>query len=62
MDVSNERARTAGLTLTDSESTVRNTRAWIQGRNLPPALSPKCEAELIRITRTARRGAIAVER
>lgn len=51
MDVSNERARTAGLTLTAPEVTARDTRAWIQGRDLTPALSPEREAELIRIAR-----------
>ncbi len=51
MDVSTERARTAGLTLTDPEVTVKDMRAWILGRELTPALSPEREAELIRIAR-----------
>ena len=51
MDVSNERARTAGLTLTAPEVTARDTRAWVQGRNLTAALSPEREAELIRVAR-----------
>jgi 2'-hydroxyisoflavone reductase len=51
MDVSNERARAAGLTLTDPEVTVRDMQAWILGRNLTPALSPERETELIRISR-----------
>jgi 2'-hydroxyisoflavone reductase len=54
MDVSNERARAAGLTLTDPEVTMRDMQVWILGRNLTPALSPERERELIRI---ARRGA-----
>lgn len=51
MDVSTERARMAGLTLTDPEVTVKDMRAWMLGRELIPALSPKREAELIRIAR-----------
>ncbi len=51
MDVNNERARTAGLTLTDPEVTLRDVRAWILDWDLIPALSPEREAELIRIAR-----------
>lgn len=51
MDVSNERARRAGLNLTDPDVTVRDMRAWILGRRLTPALSPQREAELIRNAR-----------
>ncbi|MEX2286167.1 MAG: NAD-dependent epimerase/dehydratase family protein [Planctomycetaceae bacterium] len=51
MDVSNERARAAGLTLTDPEVTMEHARASILARNLPPALSPEREAELIRLAR-----------
>jgi 2'-hydroxyisoflavone reductase len=51
MDVSNERAREAGLKLTDPEVTVRDTCLWLAGRQLPPALSPQREAELIRSAR-----------
>lgn len=54
MDVSNERARAAGLTLTDPEATARDTRAWVQASNLPPALSRDREAEVIRIARQRR--------
>jgi hypothetical protein len=36
MDVSNERARAAGLTLTDPEVKLRDMRAWIRGRDPPP--------------------------
>lgn len=51
MDVSNEKARAAGLRLTDPAITARDTRAWSVGRDLPPALSPMREAELIQIAR-----------
>jgi 2'-hydroxyisoflavone reductase len=49
MDVSNERARAAGLTLTRPEVTVRDMQAWIGGKGLPLLLSPAREAELIGI-------------
>jgi 2'-hydroxyisoflavone reductase len=49
MDVSNERARAAGLTLTDPEVSVRDMRAWISVRDQTPTFSPEKEAELIRI-------------
>ena len=51
MDVSNERARSAGLVLTDPEVSARDVRTWIAGRELPPALSAEREAELIGIAR-----------
>ncbi len=51
MDISNQRARIAGLTLTDPEVTMRDMRAWIKGKNLTPALSPERETELIRISK-----------
>jgi 2'-hydroxyisoflavone reductase len=51
MDVSNERARAAGLTLTNPEDSVRDVRAWIPGRDQTPTFSPEREAELIRIAR-----------
>jgi 2'-hydroxyisoflavone reductase len=51
MDVSNERARAAGLTLTDPEVTARDMRAWIAGKHLTPMFSPEREGELIRIAR-----------
>jgi 2'-hydroxyisoflavone reductase len=51
MDVNHQRARTAGLTLTDPALTVRDMRAWILGRDLTPALLPEREAELIKIAR-----------
>lgn len=51
MDVCNERARAAGLTLTDPETTLRDVRAWGLGKNLTPLLSPEREAELLWIAR-----------
>ena len=51
MDVSNQRAGTAGLTLTDPTVTARDMRAWISGRDPTPALLQEKEAELIRIAR-----------
>ncbi len=54
MDVSNERARTAGLTLTDPAVTAKDTRAWMQAKKFSPALSPEREAELIDIARQGR--------
>jgi 2'-hydroxyisoflavone reductase len=56
MDVSNDRAQAAGLTLTAPELTMRDMQAWILSRNLTPALSSERERELIRI---ARRGGSA---
>jgi 2'-hydroxyisoflavone reductase len=53
MDMSSERARSAGLTLTDPAVTVRETRAWSQGADIPPMLPPEREADLIRLARTA---------
>jgi 2'-hydroxyisoflavone reductase len=53
MDISNERARAAGLTLTDPAITARDTFPWSLAVDLPEALSPEQEAELIR---TARQG------
>jgi 2'-hydroxyisoflavone reductase len=51
MDVSSEKAQAAGLILTDPAITVRDTRAWSLGANIPLALPPDREAELIRISR-----------
>jgi len=58
MDVSNQRAVAAGLTLTDPAVTARDMRAWILGRDLTPALLPEKEVELIRIARQAGRSNI----
>jgi 2'-hydroxyisoflavone reductase len=54
MHVSNERATKAGLTLTDPEITVKDTRAWLLDRKFTPALSPEIEAKLINIARHGR--------
>jgi hypothetical protein len=51
--VNNERARAAGLMLTDPAATMRNIRAWAR-KNLAPAISPEQEKELIRIARIQR--------
>lgn len=51
MDVSNERAREAGLTLTDPEVTAMDMRNWLHGKDLTPALLPEREAKLIRQSR-----------
>ena len=55
MDVSSERARAAGLTLTDAAVTVRDTRAWGKGLGLPYALPKEREAELIASARELQR-------
>jgi 2'-hydroxyisoflavone reductase len=47
MEISNERARAAGLRLTDLEVTIADTRAWLVGQELTLALSPERERELI---------------
>ena len=49
MDVSNEKARKAGLSLTDPEVTLRDTKGWMAGEEHTLALSSKREAELIRL-------------
>jgi 2'-hydroxyisoflavone reductase len=51
MDICNQRARDAGLTLTDPESTMRDMQAWVQGKDLPYPFSPQREAELIQTSR-----------
>jgi 2'-hydroxyisoflavone reductase len=48
MDVSNERARGAGLTLTDPAVTARDVRRSPGGIDVPVGLGPQREAELIR--------------
>jgi len=55
MQVSNDPACAAGLTLTDTETTIKDVRAWLQGRNYTPLLSPEREAELIKIARAGER-------
>jgi 2'-hydroxyisoflavone reductase len=51
MHVSSERAVRAGLTLTDTRSTVQAVRTWVQNSDLSPALSPEREAALISAAR-----------
>ena len=63
MDVSNERARRAGLELTDPEVTLSDTRAWMRGREHTLPLSPEREAELIRMSaQDSRQGAVQSQR
>jgi 2'-hydroxyisoflavone reductase len=52
MDLSHERARAAGLTLTDPEITIRDIRAWLRGNSLTPSLSREREKELIGFAQT----------
>jgi 2'-hydroxyisoflavone reductase len=52
MNASSERARAAGLTLTDPEITARETWSWLKDRNEPLKLAPEREAELIRRSRS----------
>lgn len=47
MDVSNAEAVAAGLSLSDLAVTVKDTRDWLAGVDIPRALSPGREAELI---------------
>lgn len=51
MDVSSEKARAAGLTLTAPAVTAGDVRGWLRGRDFSPALSPELEMELIRKAR-----------
>lgn len=51
MDVSNGKAVSAGLALTATAATIRDTRAWLEGRGLPLSLPPAREAELIAAAR-----------
>jgi 2'-hydroxyisoflavone reductase len=53
MHVSNERAVTAGLTLTAPELTVKDTQDWLPCCKLAPALSPDLEGELISISQSS---------
>lgn len=52
MNVSNERALAAGLKVSDPAATAGDVRAWLRERELPLALSPEREAELIHRART----------
>jgi 2'-hydroxyisoflavone reductase len=47
MDICNERARAAGLTLTDPEETYRTVEAWLRGRRIEPLLSNEREQRLL---------------
>ncbi|WP_104991830.1 NAD-dependent epimerase/dehydratase family protein [Deinococcus sp. NW-56] len=47
MDVANDRAVAAGLTLTDPEVTARDTRAWSAGTPQKVFLTPEREAEVL---------------
>lgn len=47
MDVSNHRALATGLTLRVPAATAGDVRAWLRGQELPLALSPAREAELL---------------
>jgi 2'-hydroxyisoflavone reductase len=47
MDVRNQRALAAGLTLRDPAASAAHVRAWLRGQELPLALSPAREAELL---------------
>lgn len=51
MDVCNQRACAAGLTLSDPAETADRVRAWLGECKLQPALSRQREAELIRAAR-----------
>jgi 2'-hydroxyisoflavone reductase len=51
MDASNERARAAGLRLTQPEETLRAVRADLAGRKLTPTFTREREAELIGMAR-----------
>ncbi len=53
MDVSNERALSAGLTLTDPKITARDVRTWLSEKEIAPLFLPEREAELIRLSRGA---------
>ncbi len=48
MHIDNAKAIAAGLTLTDPEVTLRDTRVWMQGQSFEPALSPQREQHLLR--------------
>ena len=58
MDVSYERALSAGLKLTDPVDTAAVTREWLRGRESKSALSPEREAELIHLSRARDRGRV----
>ena len=47
MHVSHERASAAGLTLTDTQTTIRDVREWLRTHPVTPTLPPERERELI---------------
>jgi hypothetical protein len=47
MHVGNEKARSAGLVVTDPQTTARDTQAWLADRDFVAVLSPAIEAEII---------------
>lgn len=51
MEVSNQKALTAGLTLTDPAITVKNMRAWLAGKTPADKLTAARESELIATAR-----------
>ncbi|MFO0837809.1 MAG: NAD-dependent epimerase/dehydratase family protein [Phycisphaerae bacterium] len=51
MDVSNERAQAAGLSLTAPAATLRDTREWLSNRVIEMPLSPGREAALLALIR-----------
>lgn len=55
MDVSNERALAAGLTLTDPAASIRDMQTWMKSRAWSPALDPAIEQRLIRLAQSASR-------
>ena len=52
MDVNNQKALAAGLTLTDPAITVRDMQVWLHGKTPPDKLTPAQEAELITTARS----------
>jgi 2'-hydroxyisoflavone reductase len=56
MHISNERAKQAGLTLTEPEATVWTVKKWLPESDLAPALSPEREVALIRLSQGATTG------
>ncbi|HUR35571.1 MAG TPA: NAD-dependent epimerase/dehydratase family protein [Vicinamibacterales bacterium] len=54
MHVSHERARAAGLTITNASTTIADVQAWLRAHPVTPALSPERERELIAQARLRR--------
>ena len=53
MNTSNERARAAGLTLTDPLTTARDTREWSKDADVQYPLTPEREAEILALLKNA---------